>query len=133
MCWADADIGVVTETILGSKKPLDHPNLKAIYESIVWLKWLMFEQEPSTALDNLANFLMLVSAVCVVLFGGEMTLAFRCRTCEHDPTCAICVPCFHNGNHENHDYSIICIGEGCCDCGDDTAWKREGFYSKHKV
>lgn len=32
----------------------------------------------------------------------------------------------------DHDYSIIYTGNGCCDCGDETAWKREGFCSKHK-
>ena len=34
-----------------------------------------------------------------------------------DQTCAICVPCFQNGNHKGHDYSIIYTGDGCCDCG----------------
>ncbi|XP_021766421.1 E3 ubiquitin-protein ligase PRT6-like isoform X1 [Chenopodium quinoa] len=129
----DTDIeGVVGQKKFGSKKALGHPNLKDVYnESMIWLKWLMFEHEPSIALKNLASLNVGQRGVCGSVWGRN-DLAFRCKTCEHDPTCAICVPCFQNGNHENHDYSIIYTGGGCCDCGDETAWKREGFCSKHK-
>ncbi|GJD10461.1 E3 ubiquitin-protein ligase UBR3 [Galdieria sulphuraria] len=58
-------------------------------------------------------------------------LAYKCRTCERDPTCAICVQCFRNGNHEGHDFSIIRTGGGVCDCGDPQAWKPFGFCQKH--
>ncbi|KAK9676609.1 hypothetical protein RND81_11G088300 [Saponaria officinalis] len=91
----------------------------------------MFEDDPSIALKNLASASVDQRGVCGAVW-GKNDLAFRCRTCENDPTCAICVPCFQNGNHENHDYSIIYTGGGCCDCGDETAWKLEGFCSKHK-
>ncbi|KAL2938478.1 E3 ubiquitin-protein ligase PRT6 [Bienertia sinuspersici] len=130
---SDIDIAeVVSEGKFGSNKALDHPSLKDVYrESMLWIKWLMFEHEPSTALTTLANLSVGQRGVCGAIWGRN-DLAFRCRTCEHDPTCAICVPCFQNGNHKNHDYSIIYTGGGCCDCGDETAWKREGFCSKHK-
>ncbi|XP_059305584.1 E3 ubiquitin-protein ligase PRT6 isoform X1 [Lycium ferocissimum] len=98
-------------------------------ESMTWLEWLMFEGEPRRALDYLANIGQ--RGVCGAVWGNN-DIAYRCRTCEHDPTCAICVPCFLNGNHKDHDYSIIYTGGGCCDCGDVTAWKCEGFCSKHK-
>ncbi|KAA8518905.1 hypothetical protein F0562_016321 [Nyssa sinensis] len=100
-------------------------------ESMVWLQWLMFEGEPGVALKNLAKMSVGQRGVCGAVWGNN-DIAYRCRTCEHDPTCAICVPCFQNGNHKDHDYSIIYTGGGCCDCGDVTAWKREGFCSKHK-
>ncbi|KAG8374331.1 hypothetical protein BUALT_Bualt11G0120600 [Buddleja alternifolia] len=100
-------------------------------ESMVWLQWLMFEDEPEAALEHLANISANQRGVCGAVWGNN-DIAFRCRTCEHDPTCAICVPCFENGNHKDHDYSVIYTGGGCCDCGDITAWKREGFCSKHK-
>ncbi|KAK6779288.1 hypothetical protein RDI58_021472 [Solanum bulbocastanum] len=99
------------------------------HESMTWLQWLMFEGEPRRALDHLANIGQ--RGVCGAIWGNN-DIAYRCRTCEHDPTCAICVPCFHNGNHKDHDYSVMYTGGGCCDCGDVTAWKREGFCSKHK-
>lgn len=124
--------GVASEGNFGSENALDRSNLKDVYhESIIWLKWLMFEQEPSIALKSLANLSAGQRGVCGAVW-GKNDLAFRCKTCEHDPTCAICVPCFQNGNHKNHDYSIIYTGGGCCDCGDETAWKREGFCSKHR-
>ncbi|KAK8532004.1 hypothetical protein V6N13_131353 [Hibiscus sabdariffa] len=100
-------------------------------ESMLWLQWLMFQGEPMNALKNLANSSVGQRGVCGAVWGSN-DIAYRCRTCEHDPTCAICVPCFQNGNHKDHDYSTIYTGGGCCDCGDETAWKREGFCSKHK-
>ncbi|XXG66274.1 hypothetical protein AAC387_Pa05g3788 [Persea americana] len=108
------------------------PSLKDHYkESIAWLQWLMFEEDPHTSLTNLAKLGVSQRGVCGAVW-GKKDIAYRCRTCEHDPTCAICVSCFQNGNHKDHDYSIIYTGGGCCDCGDVTAWKREGFCSKHK-
>ncbi|WOL01977.1 E3 ubiquitin-protein ligase [Canna indica] len=100
-------------------------------ESMLWLAWLMFETEPQEALANLSKRTGGQRAVCGAVWGHN-DLAYRCRTCENDPTCAICVPCFQNGNHKDHDYSIIYTGGGCCDCGDVTAWKREGFCSEHR-
>ncbi|XP_022745018.1 E3 ubiquitin-protein ligase PRT6-like isoform X2 [Durio zibethinus] len=100
-------------------------------ESMVGLQWLMFQGEPMNALKNLAQLSISQRGVCGAVWGLN-DVAYTCRTCEHDPTCAICVTCFQNGNHKDHDYSIIYTGGGCCDCGDETAWKREGFCSKHK-
>ncbi|XP_074362573.1 E3 ubiquitin-protein ligase PRT6 isoform X3 [Apium graveolens] len=108
------------------------PNLQDQFsESMIWLQWLMFEREPGIALNYLANLNVGQRGVCGAVW-GDNDIAYRCRTCEHDPTCAICVPCFQNGDHQDHDYSIIYTGGGCCDCGDVTAWKRDGFCSKHK-
>ncbi|KZV51798.1 hypothetical protein F511_11486 [Dorcoceras hygrometricum] len=100
-------------------------------ESLSWLQWLMFEGEPKMALEHLAKLSENERGVCGAVWGNN-DIAYRCRTCEHDPTCAICVPCFENGNHKDHDYSVIYTGGGCCDCGDITAWKRDGFCSKHR-
>lgn len=100
-------------------------------ESMVWLQWMMFEGDPKEALKKLAEMSEGERGVCGTSWGPD-ELAYCCKTCEHDPSCAICVPCFKNGNHEGHDYTIINTGNGCCDCGDATAWKPEGFCSKHK-
>ncbi|CAA0829795.1 E3 ubiquitin-protein ligase PRT6 [Striga hermonthica] len=100
-------------------------------ESMTWLQWLMFEGDPKEALEDLTRMSSDERGVCGAVWGNH-DIAYRCRTCEHDPTCAICVPCFANGDHKDHDYSVIYTGGGCCDCGDITAWKREGFCSKHK-
>ncbi|GAB2263939.1 hypothetical protein Droror1_Dr00026073 [Drosera rotundifolia] len=108
------------------------PSLTDLYqESLVWLQWLMFEGEPAEALENLASMNDGQRGVCGAIWGKD-EIAFCCRTCEHDPTCAICVPCFQNGNHEDHDYSIIYTVGGCCDCGDETAWNPEGFCANHR-
>lgn len=116
----------------GSRKSAVRSWFKARFrESMIWLQWLMFEGDPGVALDFLAKRSVGERGLCGAVWGSD-DIAYRCRTCEHDPTCAICVPCFQNGNHKDHDYSVIYTGGGCCDCGDVTAWKREGFCSKHK-
>ncbi|GAB2230146.1 hypothetical protein Drorol1_Dr00014403 [Drosera rotundifolia] len=129
----DAEIArALQEVKAGSKRDLMSPTAKYLYrESLYWLQWLMFEDEPAEALETIAKMNMGQRGICGAIW-GKGDLAFHCRTCEHDPTCAICVPCFQNGNHKDHDYSIIYTGGGCCDCGDETAWKREGFCSEHK-
>lgn len=99
-------------------------------ESIKWVQLLMFE-EPQAVLDELRKQAAGTQGVCGAVWGNN-DIAYRCRTCEQDPTCAICVPCFRAGNHVNHDYSMIHTGGGCCDCGDETAWKSEGFCSRHR-
>uniref|UniRef100_A0A2P2JXD8 E3 ubiquitin-protein ligase n=1 Tax=Rhizophora mucronata TaxID=61149 RepID=A0A2P2JXD8_RHIMU len=121
---------LLSEDKTGSENP-QNPTMKNHFkECMVWLQWLMFLGEPVAAQQNLSR-LSAGRGVCGAVWGRN-DIAYRCRTCEHDPTCAICVPCFQNGNHKDHDYSIIYTGGGCCDCGDVTAWKREGFCSNHK-
>ncbi|KAL9150429.1 hypothetical protein ABFS82_12G167600 [Erythranthe guttata] len=122
-------IGDLVSAILPSDE--DEVDEDVFPECIIWLQWLMFEGDPRVALERLAKMSANQRGVCGAVWGSR-DIAYRCRTCEHDPTCAICVPCFENGNHKDHDYSIIYTGGGCCDCGDITAWKRRGFCSKHK-
>ncbi|XP_062002175.1 E3 ubiquitin-protein ligase PRT6 [Rosa rugosa] len=123
---------VLREAKPGSKKQSAGVTMKLQFrESISWLKWLMFESDPGLVLKGLSKMSVGQRGICGAVWGHN-DIAFRCKTCEHDPTCAICVPCFKNGNHKDHDYSIIYTGGGCCDCGDVTAWKRQGFCSKHK-
>lgn len=128
----DEAVKAVKEAAAESPKASGGSGVEDLYhESMVWLQWLMFEGDPCTALEHLASMNVGQRGVCGAVWGNN-DIAYRCRTCEHDPTCAICVPCFQNGNHKDHDYSIIYTGGGCCDCGDVTAWKREGFCSKHR-
>lgn len=116
----------------GSRRQSSGPTMKNRFrESMSWLQWLMFEGEPVSALRKLSRLSVGQRGVCGAVW-GQNDIAYRCKTCEHDPTCAICVPCFQNGNHKDHDYSVIYTSGGCCDCGDVTAWKKEGFCSKHK-
>ncbi|GMI71307.1 proteolysis 6, Greening after Extended Darkness 1 [Hibiscus trionum] len=116
---------------LKSKKWMSITMRNRFRESMVWLQWLMFLGEPENALNNLAKSSIDQRGICGAVWGPN-DIAYTCQTCGHDPTCAICVPCFQNGDHKDHDYSIMYTGVGCCDCGDETAWKREGFCSKHK-
>ncbi|KAJ7961419.1 E3 ubiquitin-protein ligase PRT6 [Quillaja saponaria] len=125
-------VRVFKEAKLGSKKSSVDPTMKnQFHQSMGWIQWLIFEGDPIAALMKLSTITVGQRGVCGAVW-GQNDIAYRCRTCEHDPTCAICVPCFENGNHKGHDYFVIYTGGGCCDCGDVTAWKHEGFCSKHK-
>ncbi|GAA5940730.1 uncharacterized protein JCM15063_006345 [Sporobolomyces koalae] len=63
---------------------------------------------------------------------------YRCRTCGLDSTCVLCSSCFHaSPEHRNqrHDVTVSVhsgVGAGCCDCGDDEAWK-EGKQRECKI
>ncbi|XP_037404131.1 E3 ubiquitin-protein ligase PRT6-like [Triticum dicoccoides] len=121
-----------TDLMESSKKDEDSSSSSNAYsESLLWLQWMMFRRNPDAMLHDMELSSEDNRAVCGTVW-GQNGVAYRCRTCESDPTCVICVPCFQNGNHKDHDYSILETGGGCCDCGDATAWKPEGFCSRHK-
>ncbi|CAM6107115.1 unnamed protein product [Calypogeia fissa] len=100
-------------------------------EAVSWVQWLLFSADPKTSLGETGLLNGGQRGICGAVWGSN-DIAYRCRTCEHDPTCAICVPCFQAGDHRNHDYLMIRTGGGCCDCGDATAWKQKGFCSRHR-
>ena len=54
---------------------------------------------------------------------GEVT--YRCKTCTLDDTCVLCSRCFEASDHLGHMvYVSVSPGNsGCCDCGDEEAWR----------
>ena len=62
---------------------------------------------------------------------GEAT--YRCVTCAADDTCVLCSRCFDASDHTGHLYQIsLSSGNcGCCDCGDDEAWRLPLFCAIH--
>lgn len=57
---------------------------------------------------------------------------YTCRECGMDLTCVLCVTCFKNSAHRNHNYKMASgMGGGCCDCGDVEAWKKDPFCDIH--
>ncbi|KIX97587.1 uncharacterized protein Z520_06364 [Fonsecaea multimorphosa CBS 102226] len=52
--------------------------------------------------------------------------SYHCSTCTDDTTAVLCSRCFIASDHDGHQYSVnVSAGNsGCCDCGDDEAWKR---------
>ncbi|OQS04124.1 importin alpha-2 subunit [Thraustotheca clavata] len=70
---------------------------------------------------------------CEEVWNGDH-IAYRCRTCGLSDSSCMCVHCFDPAQHENHDYRIYrCSYGGCCDCGDELAWKPSGFCRTHSV
>ena len=64
---------------------------------------------------------------------GEVT--YHCQTCTDDPTAVLCARCFASSNHDGHQLhiSISSGNSGCCDCGDDEAWKKPVHCAIHTV
>ncbi|OJJ45395.1 hypothetical protein ASPZODRAFT_70027 [Penicilliopsis zonata CBS 506.65] len=62
---------------------------------------------------------------------GEAT--YRCVTCAADDTCVLCSRCFDSSDHTGHQYQISLSSgnSGCCDCGDEEAWKLPLFCAIH--
>ncbi|KAE8148064.1 hypothetical protein BDV25DRAFT_23223 [Aspergillus avenaceus] len=62
---------------------------------------------------------------------GEAT--YRCITCAADDTCVLCSRCFDSSDHTGHQYQIsLSSGNcGCCDCGDEEAWRLPLFCAIH--
>ncbi|EJD04513.1 uncharacterized protein FOMMEDRAFT_107268 [Fomitiporia mediterranea MF3/22] len=50
---------------------------------------------------------------------------YRCKDCALDDSCVMCARCFHATRHENHNVSFYIAQQsgGCCDCGDQEAWR----------
>ncbi|KAH9567600.1 hypothetical protein CY35_03G035000 [Sphagnum magellanicum] len=62
------------------------------------------------------------------------SVAYRCRTCQVNDASAICERCYHEGDHQWHDFVMYNSDSGgCCDCGDKDAWKEEGFCTTHRL
>ncbi|KOS20136.1 E3 ubiquitin-protein ligase ubr1 [Escovopsis weberi] len=59
--------------------------------------------------------------------------SYMCRTCGTDDTCCLCSRCYEATDHTDHHVRIsISVGNsGCCDCGDDEAWKTPMFCTIH--
>eukprot|EP00899_Mesostigma_viride_P015866 jgi/Mesvir1/24280/Mv10978-RA.1 len=99
-----------------------------VNRALDWSLWILCGGDPGPSLKAAVGDCS--GGVCGVVW-GKNEIAYRCSTCSLDSTCAICVACFLDGNHEGHDYAMIHTGGGCCDCGDPTAWKVDGFCRKH--
>ncbi|EGG23933.1 hypothetical protein DFA_06071 [Cavenderia fasciculata] len=59
------------------------------------------------------------------------TYIYKCIDCQFDENCALCVECFQPSKHVGHRYRLLPSFRGCCDCGDISAWKREGWCDFH--
>jgi len=72
------------------------------------------------------------SHVCGVIFKkGE--LVWTCRECGKNETCVLCDKCYKSSNHVGHEvyFHVASGGGGCCDCGDEEAWLKEGCCPEH--
>ncbi|KAH7326576.1 hypothetical protein B0I35DRAFT_423064 [Stachybotrys elegans] len=59
--------------------------------------------------------------------------SYACRTCGTDETCCLCSRCFDSTDHTGHMVRLnVSVGNsGCCDCGDEEAWRNPMFCTIH--
>ena len=58
-------------------------------------------------------------------------VAWKCEDCEMDTTAIQCAECFEHSDHKGHRVVLKRNVSGCCDCGDEDAWKPQGNCKKH--
>ncbi|XP_044749932.1 E3 ubiquitin-protein ligase UBR2 [Coccinella septempunctata] len=87
--------------------------------------------DPDAILADLASKENVLNVCTKVFKMGEPT--YSCRECGTDNTCVLCADCFKYSVHKNHKYKMgTSSGGGCCDCGDEEAWKMSPFCDFHK-
>lgn len=106
-------------------------DLHIILDYIESHQYSLTQYQSREGLIYLNSLLSKSNGICGKRWNND-SITFKCKTCEKDPTCAICHDCFMNGDHEGHDYSLSQSGTGMCDCGDPEAWDRKGFCKHHK-
>lgn len=58
------------------------------------------------------------------------SLGFMCIQCMVEENSILCVECFNKSDHAGHNYQKIKV-QGCCDCGNEEMWKKQGFCTDH--
>lgn len=96
------------------------------------LEEFVFGDNPETVLAKIRGEEN-ASTVCGRVFKMNEPF-YSCRECGMDPTCVLCVNCFKQSAHRHHKYKMgTSAGGGCCDCGDNEAWKQDHYCDEHKV
>lgn len=96
-----------------------------------WLAIVYGSATPNDVVQSLRTAGVLRNSVCTTVWKKGDT-AYRCTVCEKDSASAVCLRCFENGNHADHEYKLVSIENGCCDCGDASAWEPSGFCKHHQ-
>ncbi|KAH9259038.1 hypothetical protein BASA81_002658 [Batrachochytrium salamandrivorans] len=106
-------------------------SLPSYVNSLKTLEWVCFggmspETYKQTHLELQGN-----EPRCGETWKGQH-VAYRCGTCGISDNSCMCVSCFDEKDHVGHSYRIYSstVG-GCCDCGDEQAWREQGFCRKH--
>jgi hypothetical protein len=77
------------------------------------------------ATAGILSIFMLMSIVCLSFLCAHR----MCKNCQRDETCVICNNCYHASDHTGHDiFFYHSQAGGCCDCGDEDAWKPSGSW-----
>lgn len=60
-------------------------------------------------------------------------LVVRCNNCCLGEKSYMCLDCFLNGNHKDHDYTLLISQNGICKCGNPMYFKDTGFCKNHQI
>ncbi|XP_067640703.1 E3 ubiquitin-protein ligase UBR1 [Eurosta solidaginis] len=120
-----------------SEQDATRPSLKCTFNDagakehiINVLMEFVLGDNPKIVLDKLQQEGNTATVCGKVFKTGEPT--YCCRECGMDPTCVLCVNCFKQSAHRYHKYKMSTSGGGgCCDCGDEEAWKKDHYCEEH--
>eukprot|EP00117_Sycon_ciliatum_P036919 scpid28768/ scgid27715/ E3 ubiquitin-protein ligase UBR2; N-recognin-2; Ubiquitin-protein ligase E3-alpha-2; Ubiquitin-protein ligase E3-alpha-II len=94
------------------------------------LGYLLFNGDPKKGMEKLKENSTPQQMCGRVFRNGEST--YLCLDCGVDMTCVLCSQCFQNSEHKKHSYRMAASGgSGCCDCGDEEAWKSHPHCKLH--
>eukprot|EP00049_Salpingoeca_infusionum_P025559 m.20172 g.20172 ORF g.20172 m.20172 type:complete len:1667 (-) comp8132_c0_seq1:219-5219(-) len=115
------------------KAPVEHIDLTVCHQ--VFWEQLLKEGGPCHSLETCPEDIQALNfqAIrCGHVFGdGEPT--YSCQDCGHDLTCVMCRKCFVVSEHRHHSYLMsVSVGGGCCDCGDEEAWREHAYCEGHQ-
>jgi len=86
-------------------------------------------RDPAVLIRRLGD--MAPHKICQFAFKRN-DIVWICKDCQKDETCVLCNECFRNSQHEGHEvYFYHTQAGGCCDCGDEDAWDKQGFCHRH--
>ncbi|XP_067943651.1 E3 ubiquitin-protein ligase UBR2-like isoform X2 [Watersipora subatra] len=123
--WKDAVPGAYNQELTAQQREQQQKKLLTALD-----KFITQSDDPSSILNNLKAADDPPLYCGRALRNGEPT--YSCRDCALDPTCVLCMQCFHLSGHKTHKYRINTSGgSGYCDCGDVDAWKTAPACSQH--
>lgn len=106
-------------------------SLSSYVNSLETLEWVCFGGTSPEAYKQAHLELQGNEPRCGETWKGQH-VAYRCGTCGISDNSCMCVACFDEKDHVGHSYRIYTSSVGgCCDCGDEQAWREQGFCRKH--
>lgn len=126
----DASDNIDIKNIAESLKPHQKDAILNLSDGIVEFMWALGMCNPEDYLYEMKEHAPGPRLCGKVINRGS--LGYRCYDCMRDDNACFCLECFEFEKHVGHNYRVVEINSGLCDCGDSCMWSPSGFCSKHR-